>query len=101
MGETKYGKPILDRAMTFDTDLSEALKIGLLSMEATMRSNLAVGMPLDVIVLRNDALKLELDCRIEPDDAYFHQMSEAWTTALNAAHRAIPMPPYRSQAKSD
>lgn len=101
VGETKYGKPILDRAMTFDTDLSEALKIGLLSMEATMRSNLAVGMPLDVIVLHNDALKLELDCRIEPDDAYFHQMSEAWTTALNAAHRAIPMPPYRSQTKAD
>ncbi len=94
VGETKYGKPMLDRAMGFDTDLREALKIGLLSMEATMRSNLAVGMPLDVLILRNDAFKLDLNYRIEPDDAYFHEMTEAWTTSLHAAHKAIPMPPY-------
>ena len=98
VGETKYGKPLLDRAMTFDTNLREALKIGLLSMEATMRSNLAVGMPLDVLILSNDALKLDLNYRIAPDDAYFQDMTEAWTTSLNAAHKAIPMPPYGAEA---
>ena len=96
VGETKYGKPMLDRSMTFDTDLREGLKIGLLSMEATMRSNLAVGMPLDVLILGNDAFRLDLNYRIAPDDAYFHEMTEAWTASLNAAHRAIPTPPYGS-----
>ena len=98
VGETKYGKPLLDRAMQFDTDLREALKIGLLSMEATMRSNLAIGMPLDVIILKNDAFQLDLNYRIQPDDVYFHEMSEAWAASLNAAHKAIPMPPYGSVA---
>jgi putative proteasome-type protease len=98
IGETKYGKPMLDRAVQFDTDLQEALKIGLLSMEATIRSNLAVGMPLDVAILRNDAFKLELNYRIPADDAYFHDLSEQWTASLNAAHKAIPMPPYAVEA---
>ena len=101
VGETKYGKPVLDRSIQFDTDLREALKLGLLSMEATMRSNLAVGMPLDVVLLRNDALALDLNYRIAPEDAYFHDMTEAWTTSLNAAHHAIPMPPYGMDAKTN
>ncbi len=99
VGETKYGKPMLDRAVQFDTDLREGLKIGLLSMEATMRSNLAVGMPLDVLILRNDIFKLDLNYRIEPEDAYFHEMTDVWTESLNAAHKAIPMPPYGIEAE--
>jgi putative proteasome-type protease len=98
VGEAKYGKPILDRAVHYDTDLMEALKIGLISMESTMRSNLAVGMPLDLIVLRSGALAFELSHRIEPEDGYFHALSEAWTTSLNAAHQAIPTPPYGTDA---
>jgi putative proteasome-type protease len=77
------------------------LKIGLLSMEATMRSNLAVGMPLDVLILKNDAFKLDLNYRIAPDDAYFHDMTEAWAASLNAAHKAIPMPPYGAPSNAD
>lgn len=98
VGEAKYGKPILDRAVQYDSDLMEALKIGLLSMESTMRSNLAVGMPLDLIVLRDGALKFELNHRIEPDDAYFRELSESWTASLHAAHRSIPTPPYGTDA---
>ncbi len=55
IGENKYGKPILDRAVTFNTDLYDALKIGLISMDSTMRSNLAVGLPIDFMILRRDA----------------------------------------------
>ncbi len=94
VGETKYGKPILDWAVRHDTGLAEGLKIGLISMETTMRSNLAVGMPLDVLVLRRDALRLEINHRIEADDSYFHQLSEEWTASMHAAHQAIPPPPY-------
>ena len=50
IGEHKYGKPILDRAVTFKTDLYDALKIGLISMDSTMRSNLGVGLPIDIVV---------------------------------------------------
>ena len=57
IGEHKYGKPILDRAVTYDTDIYDALKIGLISMDSTMRSNLSVGMPIDIALLRRDALR--------------------------------------------
>src|SRR6202023_826282 len=65
VGEHKYGKPVLDRAVTFDTDLYDALKIGLISVDSTMRSNLSVGMPLDLLVVRRDTCTAELAYRIE------------------------------------
>ncbi len=94
IGEHKYGKPILDRAIRHDIDLQDALKLGLVSMDSTMRSNLSVGMPLDIVLYRRDALKSELTHRIEPSDAYFHDLQDRWSNALKAAHKAIPRPPY-------
>jgi len=94
IGEHKYGKPILDRAVRHDTDLSDALKLGLISMDSTMRSNLSVGMPIDFALYRRDALESELVHRIEPDDPYFHDLQDRWSNALKAAHKAIPRPPY-------
>ncbi|MGE0752881.1 MAG: peptidase [Variibacter sp.] len=96
IGEHKYGKPILDRAVTFDTDLYDALKIGLISMDSTMRSNLGVGMPIDFMVARRDACVDELSFRIEPGEPYFTALREQWSAALRAAHIAIPRPPYRA-----
>jgi putative proteasome-type protease len=94
IGEHKYGKPILDRAARHDINLYDALKISLLSMDSTLRSNLGVGMPLDVTVIRRDACDAELIHRIEPGDPYFRDLSESWSAALRAAHMAIPRPPY-------
>ena len=94
IGETKYGKPILDRAVGYDTDLYDALKIGLISMDSTMRSNLAVGLPLDVMVLRRDSMKTELNHRIEAGDPYFEDLRHRWSEALKTAHLAIPRPSY-------
>jgi putative proteasome-type protease len=96
IGEHKYGKPVLDRAISFDTDLYDALKIGLISMDSTMRSNLAVGLPIDILVARRDALNAEVNYRIEPGEPYFQDLRERWSGALRAAHMAIPRPPYRS-----
>ena len=96
IGEHKYGKPILDRAVKYDTDLYDALKIGLVSMDSTMRSNLAVGLPIDLMILRRDALKAELNYRIEPGEPYFQDLRERWSAALRAAHSNIPRPPYRN-----
>ncbi len=96
IGEHKYGKPVLDRAISFDTDIYDALKIGLISMDSTMRSNLGVGLPIDLVVVRRDACESEVNYRIEPGEPYFQDLRERWSTALRAAHIAIPRPPYRT-----
>jgi putative proteasome-type protease len=94
IGEHKYGKPVLDRAITYDIDLYDALKIGLISVDSTMRSNLSVGMPIDLLVVRRDVCDAELTYRIEPGEPYFQDLRERWSAALRAAHLAIPRPPY-------
>jgi putative proteasome-type protease len=94
IGEHKYGKPILDRAVKFTTDIYDALKIGLISMDSTMRSNLGVGLPIDIAVIRRGALATEVAHRIEAGEPYFHDLRERWSAALRAAHMAIPRPPY-------
>ena len=94
IGEHKYGRPILVRAVNYETELYDALKIGLVSIDSTLKSNLAVGLPIDLMVLRRDELKTELTYRIEPDEPYFHDLSERWSEALRVAHTSIPRPPY-------
>ena len=94
IGEHKYGKPVLDRAITYDIDLYDALKIGLISIDSTMRSNLSVGMPIDILVARRNTCDAELNYRIEPGEPYFQHLRESWSAALRAAHLAIPRPPY-------
>ena len=98
IGEHKYGKPILDRAVTYDTNLHEALKIALISMDSTIRSNLSVGPPIDIVLLRRDALRLDVSTRIEANDPYFRDLRERWSKALREAHMAIPAPPYGDRA---
>ena len=94
IGEHKYGKPILDRAATYATGLGEALKLGLISMDSTIRSNLSVGLPIDVATIRRDGLKAELKHRIEAGEPYFSDLRARWSRALREAHLAIPPPDY-------
>src|SRR6202008_3939086 len=82
IGEHNNGKPILDRAVIYSIDLYDALKIALIYMDSTLRSNLSVGMPLDVVAIRRDACDAELIYRINPGDPYFHDLSERWSAAL-------------------
>jgi putative proteasome-type protease len=92
IGEHKYGKPILDRALTHDTELADGIKLALISMDSTLRSNLAVGMPIDLAVLRRDELRLGLRRRITEDDDYFRMIRERWSAALREAYQTIPKP---------
>jgi putative proteasome-type protease len=92
IGEHKYGKPILDRAATYDTDPNDAVKLALISMDSTLRSNLTVGLPIDLMVYRRDAYKVGLRKRITEDEAYFRALRESWSKALRDAYRAIPRP---------
>jgi putative proteasome-type protease len=96
IGEHKYGKPILVRSLSYDSDLYDALKIGLVSFDSTIRSNLAVGLPIDLAIMRRDDIAFERRHRIEPGDAYFQDISERWSQALVDALIDIPRPPYAS-----
>jgi putative proteasome-type protease len=82
IGEHKYGKPILDRVVKPSTSIADAQKAVLLSMDSTLRSNLSVGMPLDLAVIEKDALRVTQKRRIEAGDPAFRAMSEAWSNAL-------------------
>jgi putative proteasome-type protease len=94
IGETKYGRPILDRALTYATPLSEAVKIGFLSFDSTMESNLGVAHPIDVLVLPADRTQPAIMRRVEEDDAYFREITRAWGAMLNEAVAKLPEPPW-------
>lgn len=94
IGELKYGKPILDRALTFQTSLDEAVKVALISFDSTIRSNLSVGRPLDLIVIPRDPDAAVIRRRIEADDDYFNQLSADWGRLLNESRMAISDPPF-------
>lgn len=92
IGELKYGKPILDRAVRFDTSLADGVKLVLISMDSTLRSNLTVGMPVDLLVYRRDALEVALRRRVTEADGYFRLIQDGWSKALRDAYRALPGP---------
>lgn len=102
IGENKYGKPILDRAFNFDTKLSSATKLAMVSMDSTLRSNLSVGMPLDLMVCERDAICVQQRRRIAADDDYFSSLSQGWAQSLRYALRDTPDPPwfYRNRSGS-
>jgi len=92
IGEHKYGKPILDRSVTSATTLSDGVKLSLISMDSTLRSNLSVGLPLDLLVYRNDSIDDIETHRITEHDPYFAMIRERWSTALRDTQRSIPSP---------
>jgi putative proteasome-type protease len=93
IGELKYGKPILESGLEFDASLAEAVKLGLISFSTTMRSNVGVGAPFDMLTLRRDFVSGEVR-RIEEDDPYFNDLHDQWTRAQAQARRVMPQPPW-------
>lgn len=92
IGETKYGRPILDRAIKRSTPLEEAVKVAFLSFDSSMRSNIAIGKPLDMMVMPSDPRQPILRKRIEVDDAYFNELSSRWSHLLSETVRSLPNP---------
>jgi putative proteasome-type protease len=90
IGEHKYGKPILDRVITPESSLDDAAKAVCVSMESTMRSNLSVGMPLDLAIMPKDVLGFSTQRRIESDDAGFAMIANSWGKTLKAGFEALP-----------
>ncbi|MBL8847837.1 MAG: proteasome-type protease [Hyphomicrobium zavarzinii] len=89
IGEHKYGKPILDRVARPEMSLGEAAKLILLSFDSTLRSNLSVGMPIDILLYERDSLDARREKRIFQDDEYFKKLSTAWSDALRSAFANI------------
>jgi putative proteasome-type protease len=90
IGEHKYGKPILDRVVTRQTSLEEGRKVVLISMDSTLRSNLSVGMPLDLLTIRADDCRVASRERIEPGNPAFTALSEAWGRTLREGFANLP-----------
>jgi putative proteasome-type protease len=92
-GETKYGKPIIDRVITPFTKLGDAMKCILVSFDSTMRSNLSVGMPIDLVCCERDALRLGVRHRFEQNDAYFSSLSQQWRDGVREVFSRLPAVP--------
>lgn len=97
IGELKYGKPILDRLLLYRTPLVEALKLGILSMNSTIKSNLSVGLPVDLLVLK-PGHSVAATFRIEEGDPYYRELGLRWQLGLQEALDTIPNPPYLPKA---
>jgi putative proteasome-type protease len=92
IGESKYGKPILDRVITRSSSLAQAAKCALISMDSTIRSNLSVGLPLDLISVHRDTLRVHSHDNITEDHAYFRMIRTRWSESLRHAFHEIPDP---------
>lgn len=92
IGESKYGKPIIDRVVTRSTSLAQAAKCALISMDSTIRSNLSVGLPLDLVCIKRDALRVASHISIDEDHAYFQMIRKRWSESLRHAFHALPDP---------
>ena len=89
-GETKYGKPIIEPVITHATSLSDAAKCVLVSFDSTMRSNLSVGMPIDLICYQRDSLAVEKRRRFDDGDAYFTALSQQWRDGVRQVFSQLP-----------
>ena len=92
IGESKYGKPILDRVVTRSTSLAQAAKCALISMDSTIRSNLSVGLPLDLLSIQRDALCVNSHINIDESNDYFRMIRTRWSESLRHAFHALPDP---------
>ena len=91
-GETKYGKPIIDRVITRGSSLIDATKCMMVSFDSTMRSNISVGLPIDLCTYETDALQLRMQRRIEETDPYYQMVHSQWGEGLRRVFAQLPNP---------
>jgi putative proteasome-type protease len=98
IGETKYGKPILDRGFNYETSLSDAVKFGIVSIDATMKSNVAVGPPIDLLCYQTDSLLANSRMRLDQDDPYLQEIGRKWQNGIIKLVREMPAPDFTKPA---
>jgi len=92
IGESKYGKPIIDRVIGRSCSLNQAAKAALISMDSTMRSNLSVGLPLDLVIVKRDHCEVARHMSIDDDNVYFATIRQRWSEALREIFAQLPEP---------
>ena len=90
VGETKYGKPIIVRAYDKAMSFAETVKLLIVSFDSTLKSNLSVGLPLDLMFYEKDSFRVGLKKRIVQDDPYYRTVSDGWSNALKQAFKSLP-----------
>ena len=100
IGESKYGKPIIDRVIRRTSSLNQAAKCALISMDSTIRSNLSVGLPLDLVLVRRDQLRVARHVSINDDNEYFSGIRRTWSEALRHAFAELPEPDWLQAGES-
>ena len=98
IGETKYGRPIIDRVIKPNSSLMEAAKCVLVSFDSTMRSNVSVGLPIDMVMYERDQLKFSLQRRITESDAYFSMIHTQWGEGLRRVFSQLPDPQWNDES---
>lgn len=98
IGESKYGKPILDRILTRETSLEDAARCAIVSMDSTINSNATVGPPIEVLVYECDSFRTDHYIKMEENDEYLHKIKLAWNEALKRAFSE--MPPFHWEKRS-
>ena len=101
IGESKYGKPVIDRVVTRHTHLLEAAKCVLVSFDSTMRSNISVGLPIDLVIYDNNSLKVRVQRRIDESDAYFRMIHNEWGEGLRRVFAQLPNPDWNGDGLPD
>ena len=94
IGESKYGKPILDRILRPQTTLEDAARCALVSLDSTIRSNLSVGLPIDIALVRAGDLKITQKMRMESDTPLYSEIHETWSRKLESAVHSLPRFPW-------
>jgi putative proteasome-type protease len=98
VGETKYGKPIIDRVVKRSTSVIDATKCVLISFDSTMRSNVSVGLPIDLVTYAKDSLRVQLQRRITETDPYFTMIHHQWGEGLRRVFAQLPDPYWEDAA---
>jgi len=94
IGESKYGKPILDRILRPEIPLEDAARCALVSLDSTIRSNLSVGMPIDMVLLRAGELKVTQKMRLDRDTPLYAEIHDTWSRKLESAMASLPRFPW-------
>jgi len=95
IGETKYGKPIIDRVIKHDTDMMDAVKCVLISFDSTIRSNISVAPPIDLMLYRKDSFHGDCHQRICDNDAYYAAIRKGWSEGLKNVFQQLANPDWR------
>ena len=98
IGERKYGKPILDRGFSYETNLADAVKVGIISIDATMKSNVSVGPPIDILCYEQDSYEARLRAHLAEDDPYLLEIGQRWQSGIVKLVNEMPAPDFSKPA---